>query len=162
MATNLPMTRSRLTEVNDGYETCERTCAVLRIYPGELNPSEVTKELGIQPTSSVLAGQRGKENSLGLARVGRINAWLLSSEPVVHSRDLRHHLDWLLDLLETGGDALRRLQAQPDVRMSVNCVWWSRYGDGGPTLWPEQMLRLAQLNLECSFEFSDYSDSESS
>jgi hypothetical protein len=42
--------------------------------------------------------------------------------------------------------------------MNVNCVWWSRYGDGGPTLWPEQMLRLAQLNLECSFEFAYYED----
>lgn len=160
MVADLLMNQSRLTNVDDDYQTCERTCAVLRVYPGAILPSEVTKALGIQPTSSVVAGQRGKENSLGLARVGRINAWLLSSEPAVHSRDLRRHLDWLLDLLETGSDGLRSLQAQPGVRMSVNCVWWSRYGDGGPTLWPEQMARLALLNLECSFEFSNYSDGE--
>jgi hypothetical protein len=42
--------------------------------------------------------------------------------------------------------------------MSVNCVWWSKEGGGGPTLWPAQMRSLAELNLECSFEFADYSE----
>ncbi len=160
MATQLPRMQSRLTPLDDDYQTCERTCAVLRVYPGAMSPSEVTNVLGVQPTDSVVAGQRGKENSLGLARTGKINAWLLSSEAAVHSRDLRHHLDWLLDAVEAAAAELKSLQAQPGVRMSVNCIWWSRYGDGGPAIWPEQMARLAQLNLECSFEFSNYSTEE--
>lgn len=43
--------------------------------------------------------------------------------------------------------------------MTVRCVWWSSgkgLGGAGPTLWPRQMLRLAQLNLEVMIEFSDY------
>jgi hypothetical protein len=44
--------------------------------------------------------------------------------------------------------------------VSVNCIWWSRFGDGGPTLWPEQVRALADLNLECSFAFADYSDTD--
>jgi len=52
------------------------------------------------------------------------------------------------------------LQNIPGVRMSVNCVWYSRSGHGGPTLWPEQMRVLADLNLECSFDiyFQDKDD----
>ena len=52
------------------------------------------------------------------------------------------------------------LQEMEGVRMGVDCIWWSAYGDGGPTLWPEQMHLLADLNLECSFSVSFFGDDE--
>lgn len=44
--------------------------------------------------------------------------------------------------------------------MSVDCIWWSASGGGGPTLWPEQMACMAALNLECSFDISFYGPDE--
>lgn len=149
--------RSRLTPTDDAYETCEKTRVVLRIYSGKLHPSQVTALLGLDPSRFVAAGG-SRVNSLGRAPASKPNGWFLSSEEHVESKDTRRHLDWLIAKLRPSADALHDLQGKPDVRMSVNCTWWSRYGDGGPTLWPEQMRALADLNLECSFDFADYSD----
>jgi len=152
-------TESHLTPVDDDYGSCERTCAVLRVYSGEIAPADVTTLLGILPTSSIGIGERKGPNSLGMCRVGKLNGWFLSSESAVESKDLRRHLDWLVLQLEARADALHALQEKTGVRMSVNCVWWSKGGGGGPTLWPAQMRSLVGLNLECSFDFADYSES---
>jgi hypothetical protein len=87
---------------------------------------------------------------MGRQRVAK--GWFLSSENVVASRDLRRHLDWLLDKIELTAGKLGELQNKAGLTMGINCVWWSATGSGGPTLWPEQMVRMANLELECSFE----------
>jgi hypothetical protein len=84
--------------------------------------------------------------------------WLLDSEGVILSKDLRPHLDWIIDKVRPRRDALFSLQELPNVKMDVSCVWWSLHGDGGPALWPEQMLGLAKLNLEMSINLASYRD----
>ena len=128
----------------------------MRIYTGDMKPSEVTEILGIKPTEWVEKGLP----IVGIKAIGKINGWFLSSESFVDSKDLRRHLDWLTAKLASSVDGLRKLQKTKDVQMSVNCIWWSRYGGGGPTLWPEQMRNLAELNLECSFDFAFYGSEE--
>ncbi|MEM9691339.1 MAG: hypothetical protein AAGA56_02245, partial [Myxococcota bacterium] len=64
------------------------------------------------------------------------------------------------DYVEPAKGKLLPLQLEEGVVMLVNCVWWSKTGDGGPTLWPSQMGRLASLNLECTFELAFYDDDE--
>jgi len=144
------MTDSYRTPYNDAYESCSGTWAKLLIYPGGLDPAEVTVRLGIEATDTKLAGTR-LVNSLGRERIVKTTNWLLSSENHVKSNDLRRHLDWLLELLLPARPQILQLQSEPKVRMSIDCVWWSR-GSGGPTLWPKQMLTMAELNLECSFD----------
>jgi len=144
--------------MDDEYETCERTCAELRIYCGAMHPSAVSNLLGTKPTSQVVLGE--PIISLRKVPIGKLNGWFLSSEGNVESKDIRRHLDWLIARLKPSSEVLRELQTKPDVRMSVNCIWWSRYGDGGPTLWPEQMRVLADLNLECSFSCAYYGDDD--
>jgi hypothetical protein len=90
------------------------------------------------------------------ARLGKVNVWLLDSEKFVTSKDLRRHLDWIIATVYPSKTGLLQLQDRPDVKMDVSCVWWSRYGDGGPALWPEQMSALAELNLEISIAYSFY------
>lgn len=142
---------SRRTPYDELYPTCERADAALRIYTGDLDPQEVTKRLAIKPDSVQTKGEvRG--NSIGRTRIVQINGWFLSSEGKVLSKDLRHHLDWLLGIVYPGREALLGLQRTRGVRMDVNCVWWSAHGHGGPTLWPEQMHLLSDLGLECSFD----------
>jgi len=89
-----------------------------------------------------------------------LNAWFLSSEGKISSMDLRRHLDWLLDKLDPTADRLKDIQRQPGVQMAVGCVWWSARGQGGPTLWPEQMGRLANLNLECGFDIAFFGEDD--
>ena len=39
--------------------------------------------------------------------------------------------------------------------MGIECDWWA-ISTRGPTLWPEQMKIMADLNLECTFNISFY------
>jgi len=73
----------------------------------------------------------------------------------VQSLDLRCHIDWLLARLNPVANAVLELQNIPEITtMLVQCIWWSKYGQGGPTLWPEQMRGLANLGIECGFDIS--------
>jgi hypothetical protein len=90
----------------------------------------------------------------------KFNGWFLSSEDKVASKDVRRHLDWLLDLIWPARLPLADLQQTSGVKIDVNCVWWSASGHGGPTLWPEQMGRLAELGLECGFDVYFFGEEE--
>ena len=147
------LTGSRFTPLNESDDSCTRTCAQLIIYLGNIDPSAITDLLGLEPTRIVRKGERSAPNSIGRTRLGKLNIWFLSSEDHISSADLRHHLDWLLERLLPKDKELIGLQKEVGVSMYVSCPWWSRYGGGGPSLWPEQMRGMAQLNLECTFGF---------
>ena len=150
--------QSRLTPVDDEYETCERTQATLRIATGAMPPDRVTELLNITPTGVTVLGKAARVTSRGSTHLGESNIWLLDSENFVTSKDLRRHVDWIISTVYSSREALFRLQEMPDVKMDVSCVWWSRHGGGGPTLWPEQMSRLAELNLEISVACAFYGE----
>jgi len=78
----------------------------------------------------------------------------------VISLDIRRHIDWLLGKISPLAEGLAALQAITGVTMTVQCAWYSRSGHGGPTLWPEQMRALADLNLECGFDIYFLFDDE--
>jgi len=150
---------AHITPYDDTYPTCERTLAELRIYGDELDPAIITSLLGIEPTTSQKKGEV-KTNSLGFQRAAKVGGWFLSSEEQVTSKDLRRHLDWLLSHLSPKAKELRNIQDMPSVQANVTCIWWSRYGDGGPTLWPEHMRALGELDLECGFDISFFEGDE--
>ncbi|HET7748769.1 MAG TPA: DUF4279 domain-containing protein, partial [Terriglobales bacterium] len=70
----------------------------------------------------------------------------------VESRDVRRHLDWLLEQIVAAQEVLRRMQSEPDLWMDVFCYWRSTHGQGGPMLSPKQMQRLAELDLTIGFD----------
>jgi hypothetical protein len=93
----------------DDYATCHRTYATLVIVHPDLEPDVVTEGLGIQPSR---AHRRGDIRN-PLAKRPFIHprgGWFLSSEGAVQSRDVRRHIDWLLDQVEPKGDVLKQLQ----------------------------------------------------
>jgi len=150
---------TRRTPYDDSYGTCERTDAKLRIYSGAMVPEEVTNRLKIKPTWTQTVGETFR-NSLERERIASINGWFLSSEGMVSSLDLRRHLDWLLERLIPAKQELLELQKLSGVSMDISCIWWSAYGHGGPILWPEQMSRMSELNLECGFDLYFYGDED--
>jgi len=146
-----------LTPLNDEYATCERTKAVLRIHCGDATPASITATLNIEPSETVEVGVRGKRQGDNAGPIGKVNLWMLDSENNVQSRDLRRHIDWLLDKLEPAGPQIRSLQ-NAGIVIDVWCVWWSKTGQGGPTLWPKQMHRMASLDLEFSVDFAYFGE----
>jgi hypothetical protein len=119
---------SRFTPIDDSDPNCERTEATLCIY--NIDPDLVTNKLGIKPTGGL---KKDAVNILpsGNKKIGRVNSWLISSEEFVSSKDIRTHLDWLLDLIEPVIKEIKELQQFPGVKMAVRCVWWSVEEDWG-------------------------------
>jgi hypothetical protein len=132
-----------VSEYSDDYSTCSSTFATLRVYSQTVSAAEITDALGVQPTRTLRP--EGKSN---------LHGWFLSSEGRVESRDLRRHLDWVLDQLATGPNPTTQVSARIPGRVwaDVSCLWISAVGHGGPTLSPKQMQRMARLGLECWFD----------
>jgi hypothetical protein len=135
---------------DDDYPTCERTYATLWILQEDLDPDVVTGALAIQPSWT---RKRGEIRNPGAKRpvINKVGGWFLRTADVVHSRDVRRHIDWLLDQLEPRREVLAKLQAA-GCQTIISCYWLSYQGHGGPMLLPQNMARLASLGLELWFD----------
>lgn len=140
-------TMSSADDYNDDYPTCARTFATLRILL-DGDPQMVTERLNCEPTKTQLEGPGSTTDSAVLVST---NGWFLSSEAANQSKDVRRHLDWVLDAIEPRADALRSIRSE-GARIDVCCYWVSAHGSGGPTLSAAQMKRLAELGLDCWFD----------
>jgi hypothetical protein len=152
---NMGKLSSRFTPIDDLDSSCSLTHATLCIY--NIDPELVSQKIGITPTGKQKQGALSVLPD-GSKKIGRINSWLLESKKNVSSKDIRTHLNWLLIEIEPATERILELQQIFEVQMSIRCVWFSAEGGGGPTLWPEQMDRMAKLNLECCFAFAYYGD----
>lgn len=143
--------KSRITPVSSDYETCAECYVKLMIYPGEMHPDEITNVMQVRPTLINVAGEK-VTNSRGLTREVKDSGWFLSTEGYVLSKDLRDHIDWVVEKISPHSESLRAVQKIDGVKVTLKCVWFSLLGHSGPVLWPEQMRALADLDLECSFD----------
>jgi len=101
--------------------------------------------LGIQASESQVRGT---------TRFGykvRVGGWFLSSKGQIESKDVRRHIDWILEQFAGSYEELRQLQAE-GYRIDIFCYWLSRSGHGGPTLGPLTMRRLAEANLQLGLD----------
>lgn len=145
------------TEFDDDYPTCSKTYASLRLDHEDLDPERITGLLKIEPTWTQTKGVRCTRRS-GKTFVPKIGVWLFSTKDRVASKDVRRHVDWLLTQLDGKDEALKRLQAE-GVHTDIFCYWLSADGQGGPTLSPGIMRRLAELELEIGFDiYGPYDD----
>ena len=132
------------------YATCEETYVTLRIYPGEVEPADVTRAMNLTPTRQQRRGEPDPSERLP-DRTFKLHGWFLSSQGQVASTDSQLHLDWLLQKLsgrEKTLEQLRRSGAETDVA----CFWVSAGGHGGPTLSPERAGQLARYGLTLWFD----------
>ena len=144
-------TETYRTPVNKNYNSCYECYAILLIYPADIHPDEITKLLDQKPTLCLVFGDEFT-NVRGMMRKVKCSIWELSSNDFMESRDIRDHIDWLLDKIEPRSKELKELQENPDLTMCIYCTWRAKRGYGGPVLWPSQMKRMSDLNLECSFD----------
>lgn len=141
-------------EYIDDYGACERTYATLCVYTQAMDPAAVTEWLGVQPSRWQRVGELPSVASVSRGRISRpatLNAWFLSSENHVTSRDVRRHIDWVLDQIAGKSEALFVLQERGCI-MDVSCFWRSACGHGGPTISPAQSRKLAEFNLDLGFD----------
>lgn len=121
-------------QYDDDYATCFGTHATLLVYLAD--------------------GFDGEGINIGSGftlRTTDVPRFELESEGTVESRDIRRHIDWLLDAAGAERDDLRQLR-EAGCELVAWIFWVSRYGHGGPTLRADQMSRLGELGFELSFD----------
>jgi hypothetical protein len=134
-------------EYDDDYPTCNSTHATLCVYlPIDYDPIGLSDKLGIQPSRKQVSGE---------LRNGKVKrwptAWFLESSEKVRSKDVRRHIDWLLQQINTKSDVIKELQ---DIgsEVHISCFWVSAVGHGGPTLDQNILKRIADLNIGIDFD----------
>jgi hypothetical protein len=133
---------------NDEWPTCDRTYATFRLYHADLDPEDVSTQLGLVPSATQ---RRGAPVPSSRGRLAPIGGWFLSTKGVIDSRDVRRHVDWLLERLAPRAATLVRYR-ESGYRADIFCSWYSAQGHGGPALSPPQLALLAKLELEIGFD----------
>ena len=119
---------------NDNYPTCAETYATLRIYS---TSSDVSERLNLTPTKTSI-----KED---------LNGYFYSTENIVESKDVRRHIDYLIEKFNDKVEILNEIQSDGS-QIDISCYWFSQDGHGGPTLSPKQLTELGKLNIEIWFD----------
>ncbi|MBB6002641.1 DUF4279 domain-containing protein [Arcicella rosea] len=132
----------------DDYNTCNTTYTTLRIYSESLSPQDITKYLEIEPSEII---DKSIEKDILMGENITFNAWFLTSKNIISSKDSRRHIDYIADKLLPIKEKIKNLTRQ-DVEIDISCVWMSESGQGGPTLSPQQLSKLAELELEIWFD----------
>ena len=128
---------------DDDYPTCLKTYSTLCIFSDDLDPEQITATLGATPTRSFRKGEPYNKGRLHR----KANGWFYSTKELVQSKDTRRHIDQILKALESKEDALKTLRQQ-GCEMDISSYWASASSQGGPALWPCQMVKLGNLGIE--------------
>jgi hypothetical protein len=123
------------------------SAASLRVFSDHLTPEELAAALGIRPDDSYRVGDRVSQRANPTA-VRKTNAVFIHSG-LAKSSPLEDHLSALLAKLGNAG-GLRSLAGR--AKMDVFCGFSSGNGQGGFTLSPELLSRLAALGVEVGFD----------
>ena len=135
------------TPYNRDYGTCAYTHAWLRIMHEMVDPDAVTAVLGVAPTDVQRRGEPEERKPGSRSKGG----WFLSTMGLVDSRDARHHLDWIVEKIAGKKTAFEQLHAR-GYMVDICVRWDSLSGHGGPTISPDQMKALSDLEIELWFD----------
>ena len=132
------------------YQTCELCYAELVLHENNFLDHEIYDLL-----LPIIVRKKGEKVDVGFGFLTIIQEleYIISSRNCIDSRDIRHHVNWILKQLITRKERIIDLQKNPQTHMFLRCIWWSRYGDGGPVFSPRQIRELASLNMPCIFQF---------
>jgi hypothetical protein len=136
-------------ELHDGNSLgCQETFARLDIIGEILDPNEVSLLLSISPSEMEF------KNDLPEVYEDHqpYSGWFLSSEGILDSKDSRHHLDWILELISDKKDEFAELH-NLGYSVNISVIWVSYDGCGGPTITPHEMAILSDLKIELWFNF---------
>lgn len=130
----------RSAPYDPSYPTCQATYASLCLYSSDEDPEFLDSLLGATGTTRVRTGERRHPRAVP----SRFNQWTLSSESAVESKDLRHHIDWVLGSVDPEG---LQQATRGSWEATLTCFWLSAQGHGGPQVNADQCARLGGLGV---------------
>jgi hypothetical protein len=137
-----------------------RFCITLKIYPGSLQPNQVSSLLGMDATSAVSREPMGEPLGSYAFRMGKHNGWFLESEKRVESRDPRAHFDWFLRQVSPLRTKIADVLKGPDCKAYIDVIAWSEDGGLDYVISPDDLSCLASLEIPVCFSFANYPQDE--
>jgi len=146
--------RSERSETRKAY-------AAFRVRGDALEPSRITKIMRFVPTIAYAKGESFHAGERSGERIGRTGLWLLSTDGVVASDNLHHHLAYILGMLAPGRQDMRPLTdlhglllRQKGLRADLTCFWHGRRGARVPSI-PRavsETMKLIPADIEVDFD----------
>jgi hypothetical protein len=145
-----------MREIDDNYATCVQTYATLCVYSDDIDPDEITKIIGIEPTSICRKGEVRTQNPKVKNPYYKMNGWFYGTKDASNSRDSRRHLDILLDGPLKQREVTSALRER-GCRLDVTIFYL--YRGGGPTISPDQMRGMADADIDVWWDlYRDHDD----
>ncbi|QEL15117.1 DUF4279 domain-containing protein [Limnoglobus roseus] len=119
----------------------------------ELDPTEVTRRMGLTPSQSNRRGEERRHPRSGATlEPYLVGCWTVSSTPAIDSKDVNDHFRWLLDRLLPGQAVILPLATEGETYFDV--LWESTYlyAGTGPLLDAECLAGVAALNAGMGFD----------
>lgn len=110
----------------------------------DLDPDEITKNLGISPAYKFKPGDRHGENNQSIRKQG---FWSITSGRQVKSTDLELHLEWILSQLEAVKSQLESILSNKELHAQITCVFNLFTLEWDDWLKPEMLKRITDLNI---------------
>lgn len=110
----------------------------------DIDPDEITQDLGIAPSYKFQQGDRYGENNQSIRKQG---LWSITSGGQVNSTDLEPHLEWVLSQLEAAKSQLESILSTSEIHAQISCVFNLFTLEWNDWLKPEMLRRIADLNI---------------
>ncbi len=133
-----------------------------------LDPMEITRDLGIQPSRAWARGERYLSKALDVETRTIVQRWYtrpwgiwsIETKGLVTATDVESHALRLLEMLEPRKDIIQRYLNRGD-EYTIRCaIWWeSNAGHGGFDLRSDIIARLAALCHYLQFTWVPFPDS---
>jgi hypothetical protein len=126
----------------------------LAIYGEALDPEEITRTLGVAPTSAHRRGERRRPRS----RPASSGAWLLQERSRREAEPAEVVIDRVLRQLPKDPAVWCELRSKYDIqlRFGIHMTGWNK----GLGFSYEQVMRIAQLGAHMKFDIYAYGDDE--
>ena len=121
--------------------------ASLRVTGDELDPAEITRLLGAEPSSSQIKGQ--ELTSKSGVRIARVGHWHLEARPT-KPEDMNAQVSEILERLTPDLLVWRALSERFDI--DLFCGWFMGESNEGVGLSPKALLSLGERGIELSVD----------
>ena len=138
-----------------------RVCAGFVISAKDLDPSVLTLNTQIQPSSSAKFGDEAHDyRGRPLFRTHDEGFWRISSDNLVVSKDVNDHCTYLLDLLLPHNDLILTTLREVTGEAYFDILWESSYlyAGTGPILSKEVIKGASLLNASIGFDIYQIDD----
>jgi len=151
---------SAMSPMKSDDREARKTYATLRVVGDALNPEDVTKILLVVPTISYAKGAKYNAGKRTGELVGKTGVWAFSTDGLVASNHLLHHLGCILGILiPSRQDALPFVQLHAflaknkGLRAELRCFWHGSSGARKPSI-PKnvsEILKFIPATIDTDF-----------